>query len=185
MVLQLIRERKVDLRERLSEIEALEERVLIALQHRGIDELLDVFSGNLDEALEDGLNETERRAAVVRIHPNPHDTGQRHVRNKLVSGLPEGALVIRGNEYALPAAGGHDIAVLLLKILVETPGHPDSPQKTPGRNNPGLLIYMTVIIKQNQGQKTMGIPSFWKNKTRETPAVPAFPHDIGDKRHVF
>ena len=33
------------------------------------------------------------------------------------------SLVIRGNEYALPAAGGHDIAVLLLKILVETPGH--------------------------------------------------------------
>jgi len=45
----------------------------------------------------------------------------------LFSGLPECALVIRGNEYALSAAGGHDIAVLLLKILVETLGHPDSP----------------------------------------------------------
>lgn len=123
MVLELVREREVNLGEGLSEIEALEEGVLVALQHRGVNELPDVLPGNIDKALQDGLHQGERRAAVVRIHPDPNDTRQGHVRDELVSSLPEGALVIRGNEYALPAAGGHDIAVLLLKILVETPGH--------------------------------------------------------------
>ena len=123
MALELIGEREINLRERLSEIKALEELILIALQHRGVDELLDILSGNIDKALQDGLHQGERRAAVVRVHSDSDDTRQRHVRDKLVSSLPERALVIRGNEYALPAAGGHDIAILLLKILVETPGH--------------------------------------------------------------
>jgi len=127
VVLKLIRKREVDLRQRLPEIKALEQGVLVALQHRGVDELLDVLPRYLDEALKNRLHQGERGAAVIGIHPDPDDSGQRHVRDELVCGLPEGTLVIRGNEYALPAAGGHNIAVLLLKILVETPGHPDSP----------------------------------------------------------
>ena len=49
VVLELVREGEVDLGELLSEIEALEKLVLIALEHRGVDELLYVLSGNLYE----------------------------------------------------------------------------------------------------------------------------------------
>ena len=127
VVLELVREREVNVREGLSAIKALEKLVLIALEHRGVDELLDVLPGNLNEASEYFLHQGDRRAAVSGVHPDADDTGERQIGDKLVSGLPEGALIVCGNEYALPAAGGHDIAVLLLKILVETPGHPDSP----------------------------------------------------------
>ena len=57
MVLELIGEREVNLGEGLSEIEALEEGVLVALQHRGVDELLDVLARYIDKALQDGLHQ--------------------------------------------------------------------------------------------------------------------------------
>ena len=79
MVLELVREREVNLGEGLSEIEALEEGVLVALQHRGVNELPDVLPGNIDKALQDGQHQGERGAAVVRVHPDADDAGQRHV----------------------------------------------------------------------------------------------------------
>jgi len=145
VVLKLVREREVDLRQRLPEIKAHEEGVLIALQHRWIYELLYILPGNLDETFQDCLHQGERGAAIIGIHPDPDDSGQRHVRDELVSGLPEGALVVCRNEYALPAAGGHDIAVLLLKILVETPGHPDSPAAISGKGLPVLPTQDPII----------------------------------------
>ena len=57
VVLKLVRKREIDLRQRLPEIETLEQGILITLQHRRIYELLYILPGNLDEALEYGLNE--------------------------------------------------------------------------------------------------------------------------------
>ena len=70
VVLKLVREREVNLREGLPEIEALEELVLVALQHRGVDELLNVLARYIDKALQDCLHQGEGGAAVVRIHPD-------------------------------------------------------------------------------------------------------------------